>query len=231
LPINPELGENISIALRVQEKVDNALMTGSRPGFLRTISMLNCRKSISAVRGDIPIDELISRSLIKNKPVTPADIEEISGVAELWKDIEKGLDERRSPILGTDEDMQLEAYFEEHPQDLPATVHVFDVLPHYERQVITKLLSDPDTFTIQDCKRKMNRNHTFLVLGKDTAGKYICFHKQGPEVHHKFELRELESLIALSVDPLPDHMHLSFIEPIDNDQLSLEDVQEFQEAA
>jgi len=214
VPVQTELGENIALALRVQEKVDEALMAGHRPGFLQTVRMLNCRKAISAVRGTVPLSELVTRQMLKQEIVSVEDLEEVSGVAELKKDIGHILDSGRTPVLGSKEDMHIASYLDENLGELPAIVHVFDLVPKYEGEILSQLINHSKSFSVDEWMQRMHRNHTFLVLGKDVDGKYICFQKQGPEIHHRFELRELGSLIDLTVAPLQDRTELSFIGPL-----------------
>ncbi len=213
VPIGQELAENIALALRVQDKLDEALMAGHRPGFLRLVSMLNCRKAISAVRGTVPLKELLSRKKLKQEGLSPEEIEELSGVPELKKDLEDILGSGRTPVLGSGEDLHIASHLDDEPGDMPAVVHVFDVLPKYEQEIVSKLLGSAP-ISVEDCMEKMHRNHTFLVLGKDETGKYICFQKQGPEIHHRFELQELDQLLEKAVVGPDEHIYLSFIGPI-----------------
>ena len=216
VPVEGKLAENIALALRVQEKVDEALIAGHRPGFLSTVRMLNCRKTISAVRDTVPLRALLSKEKLKPENISLESLEEASGVPELMKDIEDILHSERSPILGSKDDMQIASYLDEHLSDLPAIVHVFDIPQKYLNEMVSKLLNHSGSLSTEDCMTKLNRNHTFLVLGKGSDGKYICFQKQGPEIHDKFELCELDQVLDFAINPVAGGMYLSFVGPSAN---------------
>lgn len=220
VPVEDDLAQNIDLALRVQNKVDEALMAGHRPGFLRTIKMLNCRKTIFAVRGTASVDKLINKDLLKSENVSREEIDEASGIPELKNDIEQMLDAGHLPVLGTKEDLQIKEHLDEHPEDLPAVVHVFDIPPRYASRIIAGLMKGTGGLSADDAVTKLHRNHTFLVLGKSEDGSYLCFHKQGPDLYHKFELRDLDSLLQTTVAPVSGRLYISYIGPSDTNENS-----------
>ena len=207
------LARNIALALKTQEKIDEALLREHRPGFLRTISMLNCRKSVSAVRGTVPLQRLVSREVLKNETLSEAEAQELAGLTEVWEDVEHNLESGNAPILGTSEDLQIASYLDEHPGTFPAAVHVFNAPPKLADRIVTKVFDAHEPFSVEDAKR-LNRNHTFLVLGKDDADRYVCFQKEGASIYDRFELRDLESLLAETIDPEEGVLYVSFVEPI-----------------
>ena len=217
IPVPRELGENIAVALRVQEKITDALMAGHRPGFLKTVSMLNCRKSISVVRDTRNLKELVSRKILSQSNLTTTEkiknLEEVSGVPELMEDVERLMKLGKIPVLGSSDDMSIASYLDEHSNDFPVVVHVFDIVKRFNSEIIKKLFGK-DCLTIKDCETKLHRDHTFLILGRDTNGTYICFQKRGPEISQPFELCSLDSVIKTSVVPETNRMYLSFIGPI-----------------
>jgi hypothetical protein len=213
-----ELAENIALSLRVQEKVREALMAGHKPGFISMISMLNCRKTIAAVSGARPLKELISRRR-GNSDQGSDEIHtqaQLSGVPELMDDIEQMLDDGVVPVFGSQGSMQIEQYFDDHPDSFPQVVHVFNIIPRYESVVVSAVFGSSAPLTRKDMETKFHIDHTFIVLGKDEIGRYVCFQKRGSRNHHPFELQDLDSVINLSINPEADTTYLSFIGPITN---------------
>jgi hypothetical protein len=51
-------------------------------------------------------------------------------------------------------------------------------------------------------------------LGKDSAGKYVCFQKQGPEIEDRFEITELDPVLKLGLANNHIWKHLAFIGPL-----------------
>jgi|GEM_PF-2365259 len=212
--VEKTLAENIAIALRVQEKVDEALMIGHRPGFLKTVAMLNCRKSVRAISGTS------LRELLQKKPLPENHsslekrkyIDELSGVPEMMLDIERLLVSGRVPVLGTNLDMHIAEHLDNHAKDIPAVVHLLNIPEKRVSEIIRKLLGKSQ-LTVEDAA-KLHRNHSFVVLGKAGDGSYICFQKQGPLPTEKFELRRLDAVLFSALESSNDVMHLSFIGPL-----------------
>jgi hypothetical protein len=216
IPIEKELAQNIAIALRVQDKVDEALITGNRIGFLKTIQMLNCRKTISAVRGTRPIQSLTNRKELERTRKLPVQewwvkMQEITGAKETLEDVDRILKSGKAPVIGSNESLQVKESLDRNPADLPAVVHVFDVPPDNLDGVVSQLAQGPGSFSTEDFEGKLGFNHTFLVLGKDSDGKYACFQKRGPEIREPFEILELDAAVTAAVIPAESGTHLSVI--------------------
>lgn len=205
-----DLADNISLALRLQDKIDDALVAKHRPGFLEMVRVMNCRKSVDAVRGKSV------KTLVNKKPsregLTKREVsDELSGIPALMKDVEAVLESGAMPVVGVQEDLQIASHLDEY--ELPAVVHVFSIEKERGGGIFSKLVSVTDPLTAEDCKKFLHRNHTFLVLGKRDDGEYLCFHKQGSELHHRFELRPLSSIERTAIHPTDDRYYLSFIHP------------------
>ncbi|MCE9541825.1 hypothetical protein K8R03_04715 [Candidatus Kaiserbacteria bacterium] len=215
VPVPAALAGNIALALRVQEKVDDALVAGHRPGFLSALRMLNCRKTISAVTGAVPLRKLVSKVKVEGN-LTNAAVEEASGIRELRHDIERLLESGRLPVLGTKDHMGIEDYLDESMPAEPAIVHVFKIPPALVGSFMAKLVQTPEALTAEECMTKLSRSHTFLVLGKADDGKYLCFQKAGPKIHQPFELRTLDKVEEISIQPESDEVYLSYIGPLES---------------
>lgn len=211
VPLSENLANNIRIALRAQEKIEEALMGGHRPGFLRTISMMNCRKTIFATIANTPI-----RLMTRNKDMEAVTdkktySEQLSGVDELMKDVTRIIRSDHAPLLGSNDDMQIEHYLHEHTDEMPCVVHIFNIKQRFVGDIASKLISDPRSLSEEDCRTKLNRDHTFLVLGRTPQGTYICFQKSGPNVNQPFEIKSLPEIISRTIDPEPGRIYASFI--------------------
>ncbi len=66
------------------------------------------------------------------------------------------------------------------------------------------------------CRTQLNRDHTFIVLGKNKDGDYVCFHKRGPSTYHPFEVVTIDSLTSTALNPEAGRLYVSFIGPLDN---------------
>ncbi len=206
------LANNIQTALRVQDKVDQAMMAGIRPGFLRKVRMMNCRKAVFAVRGTTPLREMVRvREREDGKKYVSA------GVEELREDLDRLHDAHISPTFGSTEDLHIESSLDELTA-FPAVVHVFRIpekfVPWFTKKALTGGLNGAEYLN------SLHREHTFLVLGKRDDGNYICFHKQGPEQWHKMEVVTLHEIEVRSITPKEGETYLSFVGPIEEAQKS-----------
>lgn len=221
VPVERDLAENIDIALRVQDKVDSALAKGNRAGFLQTVRMMNCRKSIFAVTGSKTVRELMDRSQFERFAQDDVDTSEkikiaydVSGGQELQEDVERLLSQGRLPVLGTGKDMHFASYLDEHPQDVPAILHVFNIPKRATNEVVAKLFSTENPLTADFLLTKLHRIHTFLVLGKSSDGKYVAFQKKGPEPHQRFNITTTDTIEASPYFDSADRIFLTCIGPI-----------------
>lgn len=213
VPIATEIGKNIEIALRVQEKVDEAVRSGNRSGFLKVIAMLNCRKTVFAVTESKSVQELTTSTTGRDEDERPMTSYELSAIPELLQDLKRITDLGKVPVLGTGESLEIEIYLERNPSLLPAIVHVFEIKSESEGAIISALMKSPALLSNKSFLKFMRLNHTFLAFDKDQSGQRVCFHKQGPKIDHRFELTDLDSLTQLTITPEPGHMYLSFIGP------------------
>lgn len=211
--IPQRLGQNISFALRAQQKVEEALVGLHRPGFLKTIAMMNCRKSAFAVLEEHPLKNLVLGRNTYRPDASRETIDQMSGIPELLSDVDAILQAHRMPVLGTADSMQIAEYLDSHSTEIPAVVHVFNVKKPYVSEVISKIVQLSGGLTWKDVMSKMNRDHTFIVLGKDASGEYICFHKRGPSLHHPFELVYLDAVLSNAIDPRKGVIYTSLIRP------------------
>lgn len=207
------IAENISIALRFQEKVDEAVDLNIRKGLLDMIAMMNCRKSIFAVTGSHSLRDLARQTKLGDKGKGSLSEFELSGIPQLLDDVERISKTGNLPILGSGENLEIEEYLSSEETDFPVIVHVFDVSPQQYSKVIATMFKDPESLAQYDSLKSMRFNHTFLVLGRDEQGKYACFHKQGPEIYQRFEITDLDFLKHVSVGNDPQQIHLTFIGP------------------
>lgn len=206
------LGKNISLALRVQEKVEEALMGGHRPGFLRTIKMLNCRKTAFGVMHKIGLRELTQGRKRLSQEADREAIDVASGLDALRDDVQRLLDENHAPILGTAENMHMEEYLAGHMGEMPLIVHVFNTPQKQFGGILPKLINSSATLNATDIIN-LNRDHTFLVLGKDETGRYVCFQKRGPTEYQPFEVTYLDQVISSAVSPSANRIYISVIGP------------------
>ncbi len=216
--IDKNLAQNISLALLAQNKVDRALQTGNNSEFLKIVAMLNCRQTTFAVRNITSLRSLVETSkklhLPDQHPQERLDtMEKMIGVPEMMEDINRILKSGRPPIIGTLEDTEIRTFLETHPNDLPAVVHIFSIRPGNSEKIRSGLVNGQGPSSFEEYEEDIMRNHTFLVLGKDSSGRYVCFHKQGPEIKDRFEISELDSVLSESV--VSSESYLSFIGPID----------------
>ncbi|HEY4487502.1 MAG TPA: hypothetical protein VI483_01920 [Candidatus Paceibacterota bacterium] len=209
--IPKELAQNISTALRMQDKIDNAILRGNRPGLLEMVAVLNCRKAISAVTDSVPLKSLLRQKNVAAEHVTPESTAKASGIPQLKKDMNKILQSGELPVLGSNEDMGIESHLEGSQVDLPAVVHVFEIPQQNVSAIMSRLFNNPTSLNADQWMKGLALNHTFLVLGKIQKGKYLCFQKVGPDIMQPFELRDLQSLTELTLAPRPEKMYLSFI--------------------
>lgn len=208
--VDPGIAENVGIALDVQEKVELALIGEHRPGFLRTIKMVNCRKAAFAVLEKYPLKKLLLGRGKLRHDASPEVVEQMSGVPELLSDVGRILKAGAVPVLGSSDNMQIAEYLDGH-DTIPAIVHIFNIKEPYTNDIIGKLVSPHNSLGWKDFMARMRRDHTFLVLGKAPSGRYVCFHKRGPSEHHPFELAYLDSVITSAVDPKESRIYVSVI--------------------
>lgn len=203
VPLPEWLAQNIATSLRTQEKVEDALAAGHRKGFLRTLAMFNCRKSMAVVRGTSSL-----RDAVQNK-------KDVHGVEALIADVMAIQNNGSVPVVGTLHALHVDEYLEEHPQELPAVAHVFSA---HNKQIGTIMQSLFSGLPIaEQLVRSLGRMHTFIVLGKDTAGEYVCFHKQGPDIAHRLELISLKSVMkSLFAEGDDERISISFVGKIEN---------------
>lgn len=215
IPIPSELGNAIQIALRVQTKADEALEGTTRRGLLEKISLMNCRKTAWAVRHPEELRRLIS-SPGNIQELSREEKEALSGIPELRHEIEALFATGHTPIIGTGDDLHIESYLEDHPQEMPVVVHVFHAPMRRSDELVTRAFgSDEEGITVDYVLSSLNRDHTFIVLGKDQEGRYACFHKQGPAIDNKFEIIDLESTLLFAVADSESKVFMSAIGPID----------------
>lgn len=208
--IDSAIAENIGIALDVQEKVDLALIGKHRPGFLRTIKMINCRKAAFAVLERYPLKKLLLGRGKLRHDASQEIVAQMSGVPELVADVGRILKDGTLPVLGTADNMQVAEYLDQH-DTVPAIVHVFNIKKPHVNDILTKLVSPAVPLGWKDFMTKMNRDHTFLVLAKAPSGRYVCFHKRGSSEHHPFEVTYLDSVIRSAVEPKESRIYISVI--------------------
>lgn len=208
VPLPEWLAQNIATSLRIQEKVEDALAAGHRKGFLRTLAMFNCRKSMAVVRGTTTL-----RDAVQNK-------EDVHGVEALIADVMAIQNNGSVPVVGTLHALHVDEYLEEHPQELPAVVHVFSA---HNKQVGTVMQSLFSGLPVaEQLVRSLGRIHTFIVLGKDDTGRYVCFHKQGSDIAHQLELISLEGVMkSLFAEGDEERMSLSFVGKIENQDVGV----------
>jgi hypothetical protein len=147
VPIGRELAENISLALRAQKTVDRAVESGRNPKdsrFLEIVSMLNCRQTAFIARNTMTLDSLVEQKRKLKEKLDSSQRKEIqekaSGREEMRKDIDRILELRRLPVYGAlDDKAGIRSYLDSHLEDLPAIVHVFDVLPAFTNSLLEKL--------------------------------------------------------------------------------------------
>lgn len=217
VPVEGSLAQNIGIALQAQERLDGLKkIKGNKDDFRRIISLLNCRQTISAVR-DITLlrSQVENGERLKNSSLTGAEktkiLEQLSGVPELEADVDRILSLGKRPVFGLSE-KNLRRYLDSHPSDLPAVAHVFLVYPQ-EAEIIQQLqLSIGYRAGFDDYRPALGRTHSFLVLGKDSAGRYVCFEKRGPKIDDRFEIVELSSALPLSMRKIAEY--IAFVGPI-----------------
>jgi len=213
VPVEGMLAQNIGLALQAQERLDRD--KGSND-FRHMISLLNCRQTISVVRN---ITQLRSQ-LDNNRKVLQKDLssdekkdtmEKLSGVPELESDVDRILSLGRRPIFGFLK-KNTRRYLESHPADLPAVVHIFVVDPDKIEIIQSLQLAFGHPASFADYKPALGRVHSFLVLGKDQSGRYVCFEKSGPDIDDRFEIVELELTRPMFINQTTDY--LAFIGPI-----------------
>lgn len=216
IPVEAQLGEAMSIALRVQDKVDEALMSEhARRGLLEKVSLMNCRKSAWAVRHPEELKRLITTPQ-NFEELSKEEREALSGVPELRHELEALFEAGHQPIIGTGEDLHIESYLDEHENELPAVVYVFNAPMRRSDELVMRAFgSGEDGITSEYVMSSLNRDHTFIVLGKDTEGRYACFHKQGPRIDDRFEIVDLESVLMFAVAGSEDKIFMSAIGPVD----------------
>lgn len=228
VPIEENLARNIDVAIRIQDKVDDALAKGNRPGFLRTVKMMNCRKSVFAVTGIKNARELVDRTKIKR--LTSANLSnrervkisyDIAGGRELKEDIERLLELGKLPILGSGSDMHFESHLDEHRDDVPAIAHVFEVPPLLMGRVISGLMDQQKPLSAEFILSKLHRVHTFLVLGKDKdTNEYLAFQKKGPDLHQRFEVTTLKTIATDSYFNMREKLFLTCIGPMPKQEIN-----------
>jgi hypothetical protein len=172
--INSAYGEMIAIALRVQEKMD----IGKHPHIARLFSMMNCRKTAFVVGGKMSIDEAT-----QNK-------EDIHGVELLLDDTMRLQAGGAIPVVGTPGRYHIREHLEEDRPSFPCVVHLYGIDNRRSGEVLRYMMQGKPLHRTQ--YEKMHRYHTFIILGKDTAGRYLCFQKLGPNPEHPFEITTLE---------------------------------------
>lgn len=193
----------IQIALRAQEKVEDALAAGHRPGFLRTYTMLNCRKSVAVVQGVTTIKDAVQNT------------SDINGVETLVSDTMRIQEQGAVPVMGTLGALHIDEYLDEHSQDLPAIVHVFSAHNTQVGKIVESLFSG--AIISEKIVRSLGRIHSFIVLEKNAKGEYVCFHKQGPDIGHKLEIVTLDQVMrSLVAEGDNERISVSFVGKIQN---------------
>jgi hypothetical protein len=226
VPVEKNLAENITIALKVQDKVDEAHTLQDRQGLLDKFATLNCRKSVYAVLETQSLRELTTRKKRDEHGERDLTAFELSGIPELLKDIKRITDSGYIPIFGADEHLEIEYYLDKEPGIYPAIVHVFDIKPEHTKEILTAMHEDPASLSERKYIKYLRLNHTFLVLGKDAEGKYVCFHKEGPNEFHRFDVTDMDAVIHGSVHPNPGDKFLTFVGPAPRQSASLEEEKE-----
>ncbi len=195
-------GEMMHLAFRLEDKVNYE----NRPYLKGLLSLLNCRKSAFAVAGTMSSKEVINK-----------DTDDINAVEVMMSDVERIQSIGNSPVIGTIEELGIESFLEDHEDQLPVVVHMFGVKEDREANVTMQLVSGK-SLQIEEFER-MHRYHTFLVLGKDKAGRYVCFEKSGPTIDYSFAILSLQDVIQYSHHPSKDStLTLSVIGPVKSNQ-------------
>ena len=208
-----DLAENIALALRVQEKIDDSLFDERHRTLVTLFQRLNCRKVAGLVAGKISLKSAVA---LPGKHITSERdrVREFSGVPQLKTDITNIIESGRLPTMGTKNHLGIDTYLHDHSDDMPCVVHVFRVPQKHFGRLVSKLIGTQQSPSAEECISQFHRVHSFIIINKAESGRYVCFHKQGPEIHHRFEVRDLDSIADVAIHPEDGDIFLSFIGPI-----------------
>jgi hypothetical protein len=213
------LGESLHNAMRFQ-KVANVAIERARPGrILEILRMLNCRKGALMLSGNISFRDATSSEYpsIKDIKVSPrkaleSGIRDIDGVLDLMRDVDRLLRRGVHPIMSRGHEEKITATLDVQKK-FPCIVHLFGLSA--ESAMKMRMKSMDNSLRVEDFfQSRLALYHTFIVLGKDRSGTYICFHKQGPSVYQEFEPSDLDSILNYNL-PLDGHQHhMAMIGPL-----------------
>tara|TARA_B100000745_G_scaffold20507_1_gene14124 strand:+ start:2301 stop:3083 length:783 start_codon:yes stop_codon:yes gene_type:complete len=205
------LGLAMSVALKVQEKVDKSFKEGKITPLQERFASINCRKIAWLARHPEDLSKMASLVDIRNyDPDNAQERERISGIPELKREVIAMLDLGISPLVGTSDDFHLH----ETLQSAPSIVHMFNVEIEKADELIERILANEEVG--EYINKDMHRDHTFIFLGKDTSGRHVCFHKGGSGVDDPVEIVDIDSVLAPLRIGNDNRIFLSMVGPLDS---------------
>jgi hypothetical protein len=168
VPIPTPLAENISILLRLQNKV----MIEHSVEATHVFQTFNCRKSVLVASGALGLEESITSAEIGG------------GEEQMFADIERLMVDEEGGVVALKDYAKFEDVLDTYIGSFPCIVHVFESDVPIEEGL--------DVGTL----RALHRAHSFLVLGEDDEG-YVCFQKVGPKTDQPFTITDLNFITHL----------------------------------
>lgn len=214
IPIDAALAETMSIAFKVQNKINEE---GKISPLVERLALINCRKAAWLARHPEDLKRMTKLKDIRD--FSNFSIEQqraISAIPELKQEVEAQLQLGIQPIIGTSDNLHVEEYLDDI-DTFPVVVHIFNTeLEHADDLVAATMMGSVKDLGGDYFCNDMHQDHSFIVLGRDSDGRYACFHKRSPKIADQFTIVDIETVLTFTRLGHDDRIFASMIGPLDS---------------